>query len=131
MSLHDALPIGTLAPRGQRVVMRCSAAHDRVSTISCVTLSPQARHVGLYFGRWMNQNVHGEEVVESRSCAAEQRMTTRRSEEHTSELQSPTNLVPALCPYTTLFRSAPWPHVASGWSCAARRRMTGSRPSVA
>jgi transposase len=54
----------TLARRGQRVVMRCSAAHDRVSTISCVTLSPQARHVGLYFGRWINQNVHGEEVVE-------------------------------------------------------------------
>src|SRR3954470_16197890 len=54
----------TLAPRGQRVVMRCSAAHDRVSTISCVTLSPQARHVGLYFGRWINHNVHGEEVVE-------------------------------------------------------------------
>ena len=54
----------TLAPRGQRVIMRCSAAHDRVSTISCVTLSPQARHVGLYFGRWINHNVHGEEVVE-------------------------------------------------------------------
>jgi transposase len=54
----------TLARRGQRVIMRCSAAHDRVSTISCVTLSPQARHVGLYFGRWMNHNVHGEEVVE-------------------------------------------------------------------
>jgi transposase len=54
----------TLAPRGQRVVMRCSAGHDRVSTISCVTLSPQARHVGLYFGRWINHNIHGEEVVE-------------------------------------------------------------------
>ena len=54
----------TLAPRGQRVILPCSAAHDRVSTISCVTLSPQARHVGLYFGRWINHNVHGEEVVE-------------------------------------------------------------------
>jgi transposase len=54
----------TLAPRGQRVVMRCSAKHDRVSAISCVTLSPQARHVGLYFGGWINENVHGEEVVE-------------------------------------------------------------------
>jgi transposase len=54
----------TLAPRGQRVVLRCSAKHDRVSAISCVTLSPQARHVGLYFGRWINQNVHGEDVVE-------------------------------------------------------------------
>ena len=54
----------TLAPRGQRVVMRCPLTHDRVSTISCITLSPQARHVGLYFGRWINQNIHGEEVVE-------------------------------------------------------------------
>lgn len=54
----------SMARRGKRVVMRCSASHDRVSTISCVTLSPQARHVGLYFGRWINQNIHGEEVVE-------------------------------------------------------------------
>jgi transposase len=54
----------TLAPRGERVVMRCSAEHDRVSAISCVTLSPQARHVGLYFGVWINRNVHGAEVVE-------------------------------------------------------------------
>jgi transposase len=54
----------TLARRGQRVFMRCSARHDRVSAISCVTLSPQGRHVGLYFGGWINQNVHGEEVVE-------------------------------------------------------------------
>jgi len=54
----------TLAPRGARVVMPCSDAHDRVSAISCVTLSPQARHVGLYFGRWINQNVHGQDVVE-------------------------------------------------------------------
>ena len=54
----------TLAPRGQRVVLRCSAAHDRVSAISCVTLSPKALHVGLYSWLWVNQNVHGEEVVE-------------------------------------------------------------------
>jgi transposase len=54
----------TLAPRGQRVVMRCSAKHDRLSTISCVTLSPQAMRVGLYFQLLVNQNVHGEEVVE-------------------------------------------------------------------
>jgi transposase len=53
----------TLAPRGERVVMRCSAKHDRVSTISCVTLSPQAMHIGLYWWLLRNQNVHGEEVV--------------------------------------------------------------------
>jgi transposase len=54
----------TLARRGQRVFLRCSDEHDRVSAISCVTLSPQARHVGLYFGAWRNENIHGEEVVE-------------------------------------------------------------------
>lgn len=54
----------TLAPRGQRVVMRCSAKHDRVSAISCVVLSPQAMHVGLYYWSYRNHNIHGEEVVE-------------------------------------------------------------------
>jgi transposase len=54
----------TLAPRGQRVVMRCSAKHDRISVISCVTLSPQAMRVGFYFQLLINANVHGEEVVE-------------------------------------------------------------------
>ncbi len=54
----------TLAPRGRRVVLRCSAKHDRVSAISCVTLSPQAMHVGLYSWLYSNYNVHGEEVVE-------------------------------------------------------------------
>ncbi len=54
----------TLAPRGQRVPLRCSAKHDRISTISCVTLSPQAMRVGLYFRLLINCNVHGEEVVE-------------------------------------------------------------------
>jgi transposase len=54
----------TLAPRGQRVFMRCSAKHDRVSAISCVTLSPKAMHVGLYSWLLLNQNFHGEEVVE-------------------------------------------------------------------
>jgi transposase len=54
----------TLARRGKRVVMRCSAKRDRISVISCVTLSPQAMRVGLCFGAWINQNVHGEEVVE-------------------------------------------------------------------
>ena len=54
----------TLAPRGQRVVMRCSAKHDRVSAISCVALSPQAMHVGLYSWLLLNRNFHGEEVVQ-------------------------------------------------------------------
>jgi transposase len=54
----------TLARRGQRVFLRCSAKHDKVSAISCVTLSPQARRVGLYFWLLLNDNFHGEEVVD-------------------------------------------------------------------
>jgi len=54
----------TLARRGQRVFMPCSDKHDRISAISCVTLSPQAMHVGLYFWLLINRNFHGEEVVE-------------------------------------------------------------------
>jgi hypothetical protein len=54
----------TLAAAGQRVFVRCSAKHDRVSAISCVTLSPRAMHVGLYFWLLINQNFHGTEVVE-------------------------------------------------------------------
>jgi transposase len=53
----------TLARRGQRVFLRCSARHDRISAISCVTLSPRAMRVGLYFGLLINENFHGEEVV--------------------------------------------------------------------
>jgi transposase len=54
----------TLARRGRRVFLRCSAKHDRLSAISCVTLSPRAMHVGLYFWFLFNENFHGEEVVE-------------------------------------------------------------------
>ena len=53
----------TLARRGRRVVLRCSDKHDRISAISCVTLSPQAMHVGLYSWLLLNRNFHGEEVV--------------------------------------------------------------------
>jgi hypothetical protein len=45
------------------VYLRCSAKHDRLSAISCVALSPQARHVGLYGWLLVNQNFHGDEVV--------------------------------------------------------------------
>jgi transposase len=54
----------TLARRGRRVFLRCSAKHDRISAISCVTLSPRAMHVGLYFRFLLDENFHGEEVVE-------------------------------------------------------------------
>lgn len=54
----------TLAPRGQRVFLRCSARHDKISVISCVTLSPQAMHVGLYFWLLVNRNANAEEIVD-------------------------------------------------------------------
>jgi transposase len=54
----------TLARRGQRVFLRCSDKHDRISVISCVTISPQALRVGLYFSLLVKENFHGEEVVE-------------------------------------------------------------------
>jgi transposase len=52
----------TLGPRGQRLFMHALEKHDRISVISCVTLSPQAMHVGLYFRLLVNQNAHGEDV---------------------------------------------------------------------
>jgi transposase len=54
----------TLARRGQRVRLHASSEHDRVSAISCVTLSPQALRAGLYFWLLLNENFHGEEVVD-------------------------------------------------------------------
>jgi transposase len=54
----------TLAPKGKRVKMICSAKHDKISIISCVTLSPQAMRVGLYYWPLVKRNFHGEEVVE-------------------------------------------------------------------
>lgn len=58
----------TLAPRGERVVLRYASKHKRISTIGCVTLSPQAMRVGLYFEMWLDQSVHGEEVVDFLKC---------------------------------------------------------------
>jgi transposase len=52
----------TLAPRGRRVFMHAWERHDRISAISCITLSPQALRVGLYFRLLINQNAHGEDV---------------------------------------------------------------------
>src|ERR1700687_5831520 len=54
----------TLAPRGQTPILDCSDRHDRISVISAITLSPQARRVGLHFMLLGdNENFHAEEVV--------------------------------------------------------------------
>src|SRR5215469_1007497 len=55
----------TLAPRGQTPVLEVWDRRDRISAISCVTLSPVLARPGLYFRLLpVNQTVHAEEVVE-------------------------------------------------------------------
>jgi transposase len=54
----------TLAPRGQTPVLEAWDRRDRISAISCVTLSPVAGRPGLYFELLpVNRTVHAEEVV--------------------------------------------------------------------
>jgi transposase len=54
----------TLAPRGKTPVLEASARRDRISAISCITLSPIRGRAGLYFELLpVNETVHGEEVV--------------------------------------------------------------------
>src|SRR5579884_827950 len=54
----------TFAPRGQTPVLEAWDRRDRVSAISCITLSPLRGRPGLYFELLpVNQTVHGEEVV--------------------------------------------------------------------
>jgi len=54
----------TLAPRGKTPKLDCQEGRDKISAISCITLSPLAQRPGLYF--WLlpdGENVHAEEVV--------------------------------------------------------------------
>lgn len=54
----------TFAPRGQTPVLECWDRHDRISAISCITLSPLVGRPGLYFELLpVNHTVHAEEVV--------------------------------------------------------------------
>ena len=54
----------TLAPRGQTPVLSCWDRRDRISAISCISLSPRQGRPGLYFELLpVNRTVHGEEVV--------------------------------------------------------------------
>jgi transposase len=55
----------TLAPRGKTPVLEAWDRRDRISAISCVTLSPVRARPGLYFELLpVNRTVHAEEVVE-------------------------------------------------------------------
>jgi transposase len=54
----------TLAPRGKTPVLEAWDRRDRISAISCVTLSPVLAQPGLYFSLLgLNQNAHAEDVV--------------------------------------------------------------------
>ncbi len=52
----------TWAPRGSKPVHDCWQKHERVSAISCVTVSPKRRRLNLYF-TLLSHNAHGEDVV--------------------------------------------------------------------
>lgn len=55
----------TFAPRGETPVLKAWDRRDRISAISCVTLSPVLARPGLYFTLLpVNQTVHAEQVVE-------------------------------------------------------------------
>jgi transposase len=53
----------TWAPRGQGAVLDSWDRRDRLSAISCLTVSPRASRLNLYF-RLLSHTVHGEDVVE-------------------------------------------------------------------
>jgi transposase len=53
----------TWAPRGQGAVLDSWDRRDRLSAISCLTVSPKASRLNLYF-RLLHHTVHGEDVVE-------------------------------------------------------------------
>ncbi len=54
----------TLAPRGQTPILEAWDRHDRLSAISCITVSPQRHRLNLYFQLLpKNENVHGADVV--------------------------------------------------------------------
>ena len=52
----------TLAPRGRTPVLSAWDRRDRLSAISCITLSPVAGRPGLYF-EVLDHNVHAEDAV--------------------------------------------------------------------
>jgi transposase len=52
----------TWAPRGSKPVLTCWDRRDRLSAISCITVSPRSAHLNLHF-QLLHHNVHGEDVV--------------------------------------------------------------------
>jgi transposase len=55
----------TLAPRGRTPLLPCWDRRDKISAISCITVSPRQLRLGLCFQLLPDkENFHGEEVVE-------------------------------------------------------------------
>src|SRR5688500_7535706 len=109
LSLHDALPILGAAAGGRRAGRCRRLRGDSLGT------PPAARRRARGGGRLRRQHRRRQlfvVVAVAKSCPY-RRLVISRSEEHTSELQSPCNLVcrllrplrSTLFPYTTLFRS--------------------------
>jgi transposase len=54
----------TLAPRGKTPILKSWDRHDRISAISCITVSPKRRRLGLDFDLLPDDaNAHGEDTV--------------------------------------------------------------------
>jgi len=54
----------TLAPRGRTPIHRCWDRRDRIAALSCITVSPKAGRLGLYFDLLEdNTTVHATDVV--------------------------------------------------------------------
>jgi transposase len=53
----------TWAPRGSKPVLNCWDRHDRLSAISCLTVSPKASRLNLHFQLFSN-NVNADDIVE-------------------------------------------------------------------
>jgi transposase len=53
----------TWAPRGSKPVLDCWDRRDRLSAISCITVSPKVRRLNLFF-RLLPHNVHAEDTVD-------------------------------------------------------------------
>src|SRR5436305_845978 len=110
LSLHDALPISTWQKLGDYDVALTPEFFRALAIHGALTL-----HVDLLRGQNAHHVVEAVFKAAARALGAATGLDPRRSEEHTSELQSRPHLVcrlllrrPAtspLFPYTTLFRS--------------------------
>src|SRR5688500_11296744 len=106
-SLHDALPISIVGPPQFLPSAAGRLLANEVEVLSTVRERPNHPFVAIMGGSKVSDKLG---VIEALLELVDTLLVGGgRSEEHTSELQSPCNLVcrpsPSLVPYTTLFRS--------------------------